>query len=467
MTIRTRLIALTVLLQLGSLVFLTGGVMLALKAYGRQQIVATEDLLRHAVARTALDALIQRDEIQLLSYLNYLKGQHPALSYALISWNMGGKTTRHTMGTPAADPEIKELRVLVADPSQPDRTVEIVFGADHRVLRIPIEESRRRLLGILVGVSVLAALAGMLAAWLFSYTLTTPLTRLANLAEVIGQGRLGARLDLDSNDEVGRLARAFNSMSERLEELEQSRRDFTSSVTHELRSPLGAIESFLQLIDAKAATGDPAALQQSRDYIKRIQTNVARLSGFINDLLDVAKIERGKMVCLPRVMDLGPTAQDVCQFFEAKSQLQGVALGNHLGALPAVMGDPDRVRQVLVNLVANALKFSKAGGRIDITAELIRDGAVRYAEITVSDDGRGMDEADRARLFRPFTQGRNVSEGVAGHQGTGLGLYIVKSIIDQHHGRIEVASAPGKGTKVLFTLPLAATPSDADGAPAA
>jgi signal transduction histidine kinase len=162
------------------------------------------------------------------------------------------------------------------------------------------------------------------------------------------------------------------------------------------------------------------------------------------------------MECVLRPMDLPVVALEVCQFFEAKALQQGIAISNRLTALPAVLGDADRVRQVLVNLVANGLKFTAHGGQVWIAGEQFRDGGSRWIEITVGDTGRGMDEADRARLFQPFSQGRNVSEGVAGHKGTGLGLYIVKSIVDQHGGKLEVKTAPGQGTRISFSLRVAA-----------
>jgi signal transduction histidine kinase len=250
--------------------------------------------------------------------------------------------------------------------------------------------------------------------------------------------------------------RAFNGMSGRLEEFDSIKRNFVSSVTHELRSPLGAIESFLQLIREKIAGGTPEGFAQSKEFLERIQVNVHRLSGFINDLLDVAKIEKGKMECVLRPMELPLVAHEVCQFFEAKALQHGVTISNRLTGLPPVIGDADRVRQVLVNLVANGLKFTATGGQIWISGEQFRDGGARWIEVTVGDTGRGMDAADRDRLFQPFTQGRNISEGVAGHKGTGLGLYIVKSIVDQHGGKIEVKSTPGQGTRISFSLKVAA-----------
>lgn len=451
MKIRTRLVLLTASLQIASLFLLSAGVMAVLKAYEDTQQARSEDLLRHAIARTALDALIQRDQVQLLSYLNFLKGQHPALSYARVAWRKSDKVINHEMGDTAAGPAVRERKVLVSDPSQPGQTVEVVFGVDQDALRAPIVESRRRTLKVLVGVAVLTAFIGLFVAFLFARAMTEPLNALGRLAAEIGRGRLGERLDWKSDDEIGLLVGAFNAMSERLAELDTVKKNFISSVTHELRSPLGAIESFLGLIHDKMTAG-PEGERQSREYLERIAVNVRRLSGFINDLLDVAKIEKGKMECVLRPTELGALVQDVCQFFEAKAGSQGVALSGGAAGVPPVLADADRVRQVLVNLVSNALKFTPAGGRVAISAEQVREGEQRWVEVVVADTGRGMDDADRRRLFQPFTQGRNTAEGVTGHKGTGLGLFIVRSIIDQHGGRLDVQSMPGQGTRVRFSL---------------
>ena len=244
-------------------------------------------------------------------------------------------------------------------------------------------------------------------------------------------------------------------VQQRLADLDLAKKNFVSSVTHELRSPLGAIESFLPLIREKVSSGDPQGLAVSAEYLDRIAANVQRLNRFITDLLDVAKIEQGRMECVMRPLDFAPIAAEVVQFFEAKSQAQNVVVENRVAGMPAVLGDADRVRQVLVNLLANALKFTSSGGKIWIAAELVRDEAGRWLEITVGDTGRGMDDADRKRLFQPFAQGANVNQGVTGHKGTGLGLYIVKSIIAQHGGRVELKSVLGQGTQFIFSLKVA------------
>ncbi len=454
-TIRVRLIVQTVFLQVLSLVLLAYGVFAVQRTLGERDVERAEAQIRLAVARTANDALIQKDQVQLLSYLNFLKVQYPALAYARTVWRNGDKTASQSLGAPEPGGRVLERRVVVSDPASAERSVEVLFGVDQDVLRATVRESQHRMVKILALVGAFTALISLLLAVVLSRSLARSLSALGRMAEQISEGRLGVRLEWSSEDEIGALVRVFNNMSSRLADLDVSKKNFVSSVTHELRSPLGAIESFLPLIREKTATGEAAAIGQAMEYLDRIEANVHRLNRFITDLLDVAKIEQGKMECVIRRMDLGTIVAEVAQFFEAKANSLGVAIDNRVNGDPPVLGDADRIRQILVNLIANSLKFTPSGGRVSIEAQQIKEDGERWLEVVVGDTGRGMDEADQTRLFKPFSQGQNVTEGVIGSKGTGLGLYIVKSIVDQHGGRIDVRSNPGQGTKISFSLKVA------------
>jgi signal transduction histidine kinase len=413
--------------------------------------------IERAVKRAASDSLIQKDDVALLSYMKFLQGQYPAITSASIRWRrVGGRERSAVVGGGRISTQSRTSRFTTADVADPQRVVEVDLTLDEAILGKPFEDANRRLGKIILTVWAGTSLLGLFVSFLIARGLTRPIIELSRLAGEIGEGKLGVKLGWESDDELGGLVRTFNSMSARLEEFDITKRNFVSSVTHELRSPLGAIESFLQLIHEKVAAGAPEGFAQSREYLERIAVNVRRLSGFINDLLDVAKIDKGKMECVLRPMQLPAVATEVCQFFEAKARAQGVSLSNRLATLPSVLGDGDRLRQVLINLVANGLKFTASGGSVWITGEQFRDGGARWIEITVGDTGRGMDETDRTSLFQPFAQGRNVSDGVSGYKGTGLGLYIVRSIMEQHGSKIEVKSVPGRGTRISFALKVAA-----------
>jgi len=409
-------------------------------------------IVMNSVERAARDALLQKDDVLLVSYVKFLQLQYPVLAYCRIRWVSASGVRSLMVGSEGAA-SLTERTTLVRDPMDGTRKVTLAVGIDQGKLQERIDDEMRRLTRDLLRLFGIAIIVAVLFADWFARRLTRPLAALSDAAAQIAKGKLDVRLQWSSKDEIGALVEGFNHMSERLEDLDQLKRDFVSSVTHELRSPLGAIESFLNLIESKSANGQAANSPQVWEYFGRIKANVRRLSGFINDLLDVAKIERGKMECQLKPMKIQEVADEVTQFFEAKCKEQGVALANRLEPnTPEIQGDPERLRQVLVNLISNALKFTPAGGHVWIQGESYREGGQRYLELAVADTGRGMDEEDLRRLFQKFQQGKNVQPGVAGPKGTGLGLFIVKSIVESHGGKVSVRSAPGKGTQFLFNL---------------
>lgn len=449
MTIRSRLVAVVSLLLVLSLSLVGWGVLAVQDALMEREEDQKADVIVNSARRAAEDALLQKDDVLLVSYLKFVQEQYPALAYAQLQWS-GARRRSLRVGKTRTGPRMLMRSLHVTSSADPSHRVTIELGIDKEELHSLVHATRSRLVRAFLAVAGLVLTAGMGLAYWFARGVTRPIEGLSRLAQEIGRGRLGAKLEWGSDDELGRLVEAFNGMSARLEELDESKRTFVSSVTHELRSPLGAIESFLYLLRERIKSGDTAAVDE---YLGRIHANVHRLSGFINDLLDVAKIEKAKMDCALRPMRLQDIVLEVGQFFEARARQQGVSLLNQLPAdLPAVQGDPDRLRQVLVNLVSNSLKFTPAGGVVRIAGEHLREGRDRWVEISVSDTGRGLAEGDRERLFKAFSQGRNVTDGVIGTRGTGLGLYIVKSIIDQHGGKIGVRSAPGKGTEFRFSV---------------
>ncbi|MBI5596157.1 MAG: HAMP domain-containing histidine kinase [Elusimicrobia bacterium] len=455
MTIRTKLtlsVTLLFAVALGTL----GLVFVRLERTQLEANAADEArIIVSTVERAARDSLVQRDDLLLLSYVKFLQRQFAALSYVDVSWVEDDRVRTNHIGPAeaSASAAVRSRLVPVKAPTTPGRQIQLQIGIDDGYFQDKVDAQLARIardLARLFGIAIIAA--ALFSDW-FARKLTRPLAALSEVAGEIGRGKLGLRLEWQSNDEVGALVAGFNQMSQRLEELDAMKKDFVSAVTHELRSPLGAIESFLNLMAGKMVGGRPTDPAQFQTYFDRIKSNVKRLSGFINDLLDVAKIERGKMECTLRPMRLQDVASEVVQFFEAKSKEQGVALISRLDAnLGAVDGDPERLRQVIVNLVSNALKFTPQGGSIWIQAEQYRDAAARWLEVSVIDSGKGMDAEDQKKLFEKFGQGKNANTRVTGPRGTGLGLFIVKSIVEAHGGKVGVKSQVGRGTQFQFSV---------------
>jgi signal transduction histidine kinase len=453
MTLRTKLtLSVTALFAL-SLGILGVSLVRMESAHLERESGREAELIENTVKRMAQDALVQRDDLLLLSYVKFQRSQSPALSYVRVQWEDKGRKRKHHIGDRETGPTVEERASRVSDPTDPQRAASLAVGIDKAILHKKVEEQIARLQRDMIRLFVIAMIIGAVFSDWFARKITRPLAALSEVAGQIGRGKLGVRLEWQSKDEVGELVAGFNQMSARLEELDAMKKDFVSAVTHELRSPLGAIESFLNLMEAKMEGGTPKDPAQFRTYFDRIQANVSRLSGFINDLLDVAKIERGKMECALRPIRIQSVAADVVQFFEAKGKEQGVKIQSRLDtATGAVNGDPERLRQVFVNLVSNALKFTPRGGSIWIQGEQFREDGQKWLEVSVVDTGRGMDQSDMNRLFKKFEQGKNTTSRVSGHHGTGLGLVIVKSIVEAHGGKVSVKSQVGKGTQFLFNV---------------
>jgi len=450
MKIRTKLILTTNAVLVCSMALLGYGIIAAENAYKMESMESAAKVIENSAVRVAMDALLQKDELQLVSYVNFLKSLYPALTYAKIDWHVPGRTQNLTLGTVPSKDRISESDLTVMDPEDTRREVHITLGIDKAVLDRETRATQWRLEKIVLAGWLISCLLGMVLIYFLSGTLTKKLNSLAALASEIGSGKLGKKLDWASQDEIGDLARVVNVMSDRLSELDDAKKNFVSSVTHELRSPLGAIESFMGLIESKIKDGSPQSLGDAAEYVERVKSNTSRLGKFINELLDAAKFEKGQMVCVLNPMDLGRTAKETSELFQAKAQKQGIRLGNAIQSPFEIIGDAEKLKQVLSNLISNALKFTPSGGQIVISAERFRADSGRWAEISVRDTGSGISEKDAHGLFTPFSQGKNAAR--TQEKGTGLGLYIVKSIVEQHGGKISFQSKPGQGTTVSFTV---------------
>jgi signal transduction histidine kinase len=244
-------------------------------------------------------------------------------------------------------------------------------------------------------------------------------------------------------------ARLFQEIEEKSRELELASRhksQFLANMSHELRTPLNAILGYSELIldDIYGAVPDKA-----RVALERVQSNGKHLLSLINDVLDLAKIEAGRLTLSLADYSLSEVVASVAASMEGMAAEKQLALKLDVAPdLPVGRGDEQRVTQVLLNLVSNAIKFTDAG-EVEIRA-CLSNGAFR---VSVSDTGPGISAEDQAKLFQDFQQADSSSTRKKG--GTGLGLAISKRFIDLHGGRIWVESAPGQGSTFSFELPVA------------
>jgi PAS domain S-box-containing protein len=225
--------------------------------------------------------------------------------------------------------------------------------------------------------------------------------------------------------------------------VERMKDEFVAMVSHELRTPLTALRGHVELV----LDGDGGPVTEMQRRLLQVATQSAdRLGALINDLLDVAKIEAGRVQLRKELVDLRAVLQEVAATFRIEATRHHLAFREELGELPAVVGDRDRLIQVFGNLVSNAIKYTRAG-EVGVSARQVY-GAV---EVVVHDTGVGMTPEEQRQLFTKFFRSRDRSGPDPG--GTGLGLVIVKGIVEGHGGTLAVESEPGAGTRVRVTLP--------------
>jgi signal transduction histidine kinase len=245
--------------------------------------------------------------------------------------------------------------------------------------------------------------------------------------------------------EVRQLARAFNEMVERVQDSQKSQRDFLANVTHELRTPLTSIQGFAQAIIDGTVTA-PEALHQAAIVI---YNDAGRMHRLVMDLLSLARLEAGTVELQHASVDLGQLLSNIVDKFSIQAQNANVALRFDLAQPAICIGDGDRLAQVFINLVDNALKFTPAGGRVTLSTET-KDGFVR---VKVADTGNGIAAEDQKYIFERFYQVDKSRHG-GGGRGIGLGLAIARQIVLAHGGQIQVESNPGNGSIFTVNLPL-------------
>jgi two-component system cell cycle sensor histidine kinase PleC len=223
---------------------------------------------------------------------------------------------------------------------------------------------------------------------------------------------------------------------------------FLANMSHELRTPLNAILGFSEIIGQQAM--GPSAMERYSEYARDIHHSGAHLLSLINDLLDIAKIEAGRMEIAPHPLDARRTFDVALKLISAKAREKGQSLSVAIDtSAPPLHADERAVKQILINLVSNAVKFTPEGGRIDVVAAMARDGGF---QIMVKDNGPGIPRDKIDNIFKPFSQVDNRYDRQAG--GTGLGLALVRGLSELHSGRAWVESEFGKGCSVFVNLPV-------------
>lgn len=300
---------------------------------------------------------------------------------------------------------------------------------------------------VALGAGILGAIFSVAA----SRMLTAPLTQLANAARSIGAGNFDERLESHGSDEVAEVALAFNEMATQLQEAESLRRNLVADVAHELRTPLSVIQGNL-----RAIIDDVYPL--NKEEITRLYTQTRLLSRLVNDLHELAQAEAGQLSLNRTETDLRPLLHEMLEIFAPMAEEQEITLHAELApTLPAVPADSVRIRQVLHNLLANALRHTPAGGTITITSNTKSSNtkssnSTESVIIAIRDTGEGIAPEHLPNVFDRFYRTDRARARDTG--GAGLGLAIVRAIVQAHDGQISATSdGIGHGSTFTVTLP--------------
>ncbi|MEZ5963141.1 MAG: HAMP domain-containing sensor histidine kinase [Planctomycetota bacterium] len=327
---------------------------------------------------------------------------------------------------------------------------QVVCGASMLPVDAALAAMRSRA-WILAPVALLLSMLGGL--WLVAHALR-PIARIAATAEQIGADNLSQRIDVGGSDELGRLAHTLNGTFARLQAAFAREKRFTADASHELRTPLAVIEANVELAKSRPRTAEELA-----GMLDEVGLAGARMRATVSGLLTLARADAGALPLQQRPVSLPALAAEVLAAQERGAAAARIRLDLEAPHDVVVRGDPERLGELLANLVANAIRYNRPGGRVLVTVALAPEaGRHGPAEIAVQDTGIGIDPCDQPRVFERFFRADPArARAEADESGIGLGLAIAKWIAEAHGGTIALTSEPGIGSRFVVRLPVVAT----------
>lgn len=423
----------------------------------RQQAQAHQQELLQNLVLIAQDAYFSTDDLLLATYTHCLQKWNPELISASVV-DPEGRIRAHSeprnIGKTFDSVTPSSALVLSQSVKYGRRyigTASVMFSQKllDAALQVRLAELQRRVLTFAASVLLL----GLVGSLLMALSWTRPIKLLALAHEQIGKGQWNVDLGflVHRKDEIGFLSQSCTAMAARLAELDQLKDDFVAAVSHEFRSPLAAIESYLHRIEIVRERGGP--VESWIGNLQPIRVSAERLERFIDDLLDVAYAHTGKLSLERRTTDLPLLAHDTLNHMDIKFRDKYITYDiESPPTIPVAYVDPDRIRQVLSNLLTNALKFTPEGGHVQVRLETVDDG--QGVRIAVKDNGIGIEKTDQERVFNKFEQVKSARAKVKSSKGSGLGLAISRALVELHGGSIGVTSELGQGSEFFFTLPV-------------
>lgn len=293
---------------------------------------------------------------------------------------------------------------------------------------------------IVAGISVVIVIFVVLSGSFFINSIVLPIREIGEAVRQIAAGDMQVRIYHPSKDELGELCETINYMADELSNSEKLKNEFISSVSHELRTPLTAIQGWSETITS-LGLADISTMQKGMGVIIN---ETERLSGMVEELLDFSRIQEGRFSLLKDKMDILAELEEAVLMYTERAKRDGKLLNyKELEMLPFIYGDKNRIRQVFINVIDNALKYTDPGQEVRVWAE-VWDGMII---IVVEDNGCGIEPEDLPRVKEKFYKANNT------RRGSGIGLAVATEIVEMHGGNLDITSQRNVGTKVMITLP--------------
>ena len=315
-----------------------------------------------------------------------------------------------------------------------------VYGSD-QLLRATDQEFREKSYQAMILAAIVAILLASVFGFFFARNLVRPIRRMTETAVAIKEGDLSARTDLQGEDEISQLGQTFDAMADTMERDRKLERRLTTDVAHELRTPLMAIQATVEaMVDG--------VLPVDEQRLMTVDSEVMRLSRLVDQLLKLSRLENRSNPTKKEIVDVGEVVQGIIATHEAYVREAGLTLKYRADANVLVMGDPDLIRQATANLISNAVRYTDEGGHINVR---VRRGET-MASIAVQDTGIGLTPEEARMVFQRFWRADSGRDRESG--GLGVGLTVVKEIVERHNGWVQVEGRKGEGACFTIHIPL-------------
>jgi len=474
MSLRTKFTLYISFLILFVILGISESIFLTQKTLLRSQLEENRTKIFKDFSYACNEALVVNDQIQVFNTIkSIIKTHYPAIVYAgyisptdtiLFSArdpdqekNLKGRIIKsESSGTSEVVSSIGERILEYSRPFYIDNQYKgtIKAGFSHSYLDMQIQDGLWLVERIIILAAIFALIIGFILANVLAFYLNKPISALAKAAEHLGSGNLEVQVDIKRKDELGKLGDAFNNMVKKLKELDELKDGFVSSVSHELRSPLAAIDGYCDFLIEGLKKG--ITVDKQEKSLKIMKDATIRLTNFINNILDLAKIKADRFEIRKMVININELAQEIVSLFESLAAQQGKKLKyESFGEIPNIEVDPEKIKLVITNLIGNAMKFTAENAQITVSARAIKGTGTdtpKFIEIWVADTGIGIPQEAVSKVFDKFYQVQESENKKP--KGTGLGLAIVAEIIKLHGGKIWVESTLGKGSVFKFILPV-------------